>query len=246
MKNRFRSYGYIFPNFFTTGNLFCGFLSIIKSIQGDYIFSAYLIIGAALFDLVDGRVARIVKSVSSFGKEYDSLSDIVSFGVAPVILIYNKYLYIYPKLGWLICFLFLSCGALRLARFNIFDKETNIYFTGLPIPVAAVSFASFVLFHNTIYIENKILGIVLVSMLVVKSFLMISSVEYKSYKTTVTNLENNFYKIVFFVLAFIVIALRPEVLLFIITSLYIILGFLVFYIRKINFYLKFKAKKIKK
>src|SRR5471030_2470512 len=129
---------YILPNLLTTGNMFFGFYSMIQSLSGNFTMAAYAIIWAAVFDTLDGRVARLTRSTSKFGMEYDSLSDLVSFGVAPAILLYQWALKPFDRLGWLACFLFLACGALRLARFNVqvasIEKK---YFQGLPIPMAA-------------------------------------------------------------------------------------------------------------
>ena len=110
---------YIVPNIVTTGNMFCGFYSMIASIHGDYISAAWAILAAAVFDMLDGRIARLAKATSQFGVEYDSLSDLVSFGVAPAILLYQWTLQPFERLGWLAAFLYLACGALRLARFNV-------------------------------------------------------------------------------------------------------------------------------
>ena len=112
----------MFPNLFTTGNLFCGFYSIIMSLKGNFSGAAYLILAAGIFDLLDGRVARLVKSVSEFGKEYDSLADLVSFGVAPAMIVYLCNLVFIPRIGWLVAFLMVACGALRLARFNVMSS----------------------------------------------------------------------------------------------------------------------------
>ncbi|MEI6080496.1 MAG: CDP-diacylglycerol--serine O-phosphatidyltransferase [bacterium] len=156
----------VFPNLFTTGNLFCGFYSIINSLRGHYLMAAYFILAATLFDLVDGRVARLIKGVSDFGKEYDSLSDLVSFGVAPAILAYMSYLVDIPRLGWLAAFLYVACGALRLARFNVvYMNKDPQYFMGLPIPVAASTIAASFLFMKELGIDYAghywLLGLIL-------------------------------------------------------------------------------------
>lgn len=110
---------YILPNLMTTGNLFCGFYAIIHAIQGDYVKAAYWICGASVFDFLDGRLARLTRATSKFGAEYDSLSDLVSFCVAPAIMLYLWGLQPFGRVGWLGSFLFVTCGALRLARFNV-------------------------------------------------------------------------------------------------------------------------------
>src|SRR3954467_9324650 len=110
---------YLIPNFVTTANMFCGFYSMIASIHGDFLGAAWAIMAAGIFDMLDGRIARLAKATSQFGVEYDSLSDLVSFGIAPGILVYQWALRPYDRLGILAAFLYMTCGALRLARFNV-------------------------------------------------------------------------------------------------------------------------------
>ncbi len=137
---------YILPNLITTGNLFFGFFSIVKSLQGSFLWASAAILLAAIFDVLDGRVARMTKSTSEFGVQYDSLCDLVSFGLAPSLLMYQAGLNELGRLGWIICFIFLACGALRLARFNVQSSigKASGDFTGLPIPMAAGVVACFV------------------------------------------------------------------------------------------------------
>lgn len=137
---------YILPNLFTTGNLFFGFLSIIKSLQGDFSWAAIAILLATIFDMLDGRVARLTGGTSEFGVQYDSLCDLVSFGVAPAFIMYMAGLKDVGRIGWIICFLYLACGALRLARFNVQSSigKASGDFVGLPIPMAAGVIACFV------------------------------------------------------------------------------------------------------
>src|ERR1700733_9449296 len=129
---------YVLPNLFTTGNMFFGFLSMIQSLEGHFVIAAYCIVAAAVFDTLDGRVARMTHATSKFGMEYDSLSDLVSFGVAPAILLYLWALKPFDRIGWLASFMYMACGALRLARFNVQAQSVEKkYFQGLPIPMAA-------------------------------------------------------------------------------------------------------------
>lgn len=215
----------VFPNLFTTGNLFCGFYSIISSLNGNYVLSAYLILAAALFDLFDGRVARLVKGVSNFGKQYDSISDIVSFGIAPIVLVYVYWFIDMPKFTWLIGFLFVSCGTIRLAKFNVIpSSRPDEYFSGLPIPVAASTIASAFLFLRAVgrlhSLEMYILGT-----LVLLSILMVSPVRYKSYKKPETPSRNKVISnTVMFVLLLILVAINPDIVVFILCSSYIIVG----------------------
>ena len=125
---------YLVPNFVTTANMLCGFYSIIASIHLEFSAAAWAIVAAGIFDMLAGRIARLAKATSQFGVEYDSLSDLISFGIAPAILLYQWALEPYDRLGWLAAFLFLACGALRLARFNVNSSSLpKNYFQGLPI-----------------------------------------------------------------------------------------------------------------
>src|SRR4051794_37003749 len=156
---------YLVPNFVTTANLFCGFYSIIATLNHEYLTASWAIIAAGIFDMLDGRIARLAKATSQFGVEYDSLSDLLSFGAAPAVLLYQWTLAPFDRLGWLAAFLFLACGALRLARFNVSTVVTpKNYFQGLPIPMAAGIVATFIIFNsisawpaNPVFKENFVL-----------------------------------------------------------------------------------------
>jgi len=129
--SRMRKGVYILPNLFTTGNLFCGFWAIVSVFQEKFFFAAIAILLACVFDVLDGKVARLSGATSKFGVQYDSLSDLVSFGVAPALLAYSWALRPYGRFGWLAAFLFVVCGALRLARFNVMSSAGEVkYFRG--------------------------------------------------------------------------------------------------------------------
>ena len=137
---------YLLPNLLTTGGLFAGFYSIIASMRGDFSSAAIAVFIANVFDVLDGRIARLTRTTSRFGIEYDSLSDLVAFGVAPGVLVYRWALEPFHTWGWLAASLYVTCGALRLARFNVqYDVGEKRHFTGLPIPAAAEVIASSVL-----------------------------------------------------------------------------------------------------
>ena len=174
---------YILPNLLTSASLFGGFYAIIASIQGRYEAAAVAIIISSIFDGLDGRIARFTKTSSHFGTEYDSLSDLVAFGVAPGILTYLWALKPFGRLGWLAAFLYVTCGALRLARFNVQKTSTDPgYFKGLPIPIAACFIASLILFTHTVDIIQTGKSIIIISMVYMLSFLMVSSIKYLSFK----------------------------------------------------------------
>ena len=129
---------YLLPNLVTTGGLFAGFYGIVATMKGDYQLAAWFILISAVFDALDGKVARLTGTTSRFGVEYDSLVDLVSFGVAPGLLMYSWALQPFGKFGWLAAFLYVVCGALRLARFNIqVNTVESRRFVGLPVPAAA-------------------------------------------------------------------------------------------------------------
>src|SRR4051794_37499885 len=173
---------YIVPNFVTTVNMFCGFYSIVASIHKDFTMAAWAILAASVFDALDGRVARLAKATSQFGVEYDSLSDLISFGAAPAILLYQWALEPFNRLGWLAAFLFMACGALRLARFNVNSASLpKAYFQGLPIPGAAGTVATFVIFNDTVHIGDSLQNIVLVLTFGLAS-LMVSTIQFPSFK----------------------------------------------------------------
>jgi len=217
----------IFPNLFTTGNLFCGFYSIVCSLKGNYMAASYLILAAGIFDLVDGRVARLVKSVSEFGKEYDSLADLVSFGVAPAILAYLCNLVFIPRIGWLAAFLFVACGALRLARFNVIYKLRDPrFFVGLPIPIAALTLATGYLFIKETGIDIQH-NYVFITMIPIIAFLMVSGVNYKSYKRGQEAVRRDFFtNMIVFLLLLVVVAVHPDLVLFVLAVIYIVHGLL--------------------
>lgn len=168
------------PSLITALNLFAGFLSVIYTVQDKFIFAAWLIIIAAVMDVLDGKMARLVKSSSEFGVELDSLADIASFGFAPSILIYKSFFYQWDFIGIFISFLPLVVGSMRLARFNVEVVDTSVkdpFFKGLPIPAAAITIASYVMFSFA-YFEKPVYIEALCGIIVITNFLMISRMKY--------------------------------------------------------------------
>jgi|YelNatPaOPRAMG01_1025707.scaffolds.fasta_scaffold02059_7 CDP-diacylglycerol--serine O-phosphatidyltransferase len=172
---------YILPNLFTTANMLSGFYSIIESYQGDYLSAAWLLVLAVLFDNLDGKIARLTHCESRFGVEYDSLSDLVSFGVAPAFLMYTFALSDMGRIGIIAASLFLLTGALRLARFNVITTKT-IDFVGLPIPGGAIIVSSIILSILHFDVEYKDYKIFLLVSVYIISFLMVSTIKYRSFK----------------------------------------------------------------
>lgn len=170
----------VVPSLFTVLNIFCGFLSIVNSGDGQFDVAAWFIILGGIFDSLDGVMARITKSSSEFGVEFDSLSDIVTFGAAPAFLVYRLQLHQLQGIGLIISSLLLIFGGIRLARFNVqlvgFDKE---YFTGLPIPASAITVVAFVLsYRDEVFGLRGLASDALAPMVVVLSLLMVSKVKY--------------------------------------------------------------------
>ena len=174
---------YLVPNFVTTANMFSGFCSIVASTHKEFDTACWAIVAAGVFDMLDGRIARLAKATSQFGLEYDSLSDLLSFGVAPAILLYQWALQPYERLGWLAAFLYLTCGALRLARFNVnTDSQPKGYFQGLPIPMAAGMVSTFVLFSHEIGWEGASQSPVVLVLTFLLAGLMVSTIPFPSFK----------------------------------------------------------------
>ena len=206
---------YFLPNLMTAGNLFCGFTSVIRCIQANYEMkqatvitgsaidlykqAIWLIFGAAAFDMLDGRLARMGGRESLFGAEFDSLADVVSFGIAPALLVFFLILSptqgypVFREIGWVFAFIYLLCAAVRLARFNVITNpllvraktETNKDFVGLPVPAAAITVASLVLFLLSLAEQDRSLhrwALVLPALLAIIAILMVSTVRYPSGK----------------------------------------------------------------
>ncbi|TSA35735.1 MAG: CDP-diacylglycerol--serine O-phosphatidyltransferase [Verrucomicrobiaceae bacterium] len=192
---------YLLPNLMTAGNLFCGFAAVLRIIEASLLVAVgqsagtlyheaiAFILGACVFDLLDGRLARLGGHESIFGREFDSLADIVSFGVAPALLVYQIVLRDFQKTGWIIAFFFLLCGALRLARFNCMTaapgEKPDRDFQGFPIPAAAGLIASLTLLMRWLQADDREIGpwkFVLPFLLLFLSFMMFSRVRYPSFK----------------------------------------------------------------
>jgi len=229
-KSRKRNRMPLIPCTITSLSMFSGFLSVYYSIQGythgdpDLIIKAcWLILIAALFDTLDGRVARLLNASSDFGIEFDSLADIISFGFAPAIIMIN----IIPANGFPIvtifcCFLFLLAGAVRLARYNIkTDGKKKASFTGFPIPSGAITLISYPIFCK--YFELAINGKLLIPLIILVSLLMVSNIEFNAIpKITVTTLKSQFLP-GFFVFCMVLFAFKPQVFLFILCLVYILM-----------------------
>ena len=220
----FRRGASILPSLFTTGNLFLGFWAIVRTANGQYLEAAPLIGWAILLDMLDGRIARLTGTASEFGGELDSLADVISFGVAPALLAYRWGFEPVPRIGWLAAFLFVMCGTLRLARFNVQRHAVDgRYFVGLPIPAAAAQVAAVVHFLPEA-IDERWHAVLAVSGVVALSFLMVSTLRYNSFKNVDLRRRRSYINVLGIAIAFLLIALHPEMALLVIASVYALSG----------------------
>jgi CDP-diacylglycerol--serine O-phosphatidyltransferase len=213
---------YILPSLFTSGGLFCGFFSVVATIKGDYLVAAIAILVALVFDALDGRIARLTKTSSQFGVEYDSLADVVAFGVAPGVLAYKWALEPWGVWGWLAASLYVICGALRLARFNVqIDTADKKNFVGLPIPAAAAVVATTILMYFFLGGEgatNK--HITLLLLIYILAGLMVSTIPYYSFKDLHLGSRQPFWTLLLGIIVLQLTIAEPQIMLFSAFSLY--------------------------
>lgn len=205
---RFRRGVAILPSIFTTGNLFVGFWALIEAVHQHFERSAILIVVAIVLDMLDGRIARLTGTTSEFGAELDSLSDMISFGVAPALTTYLWGLETVSRQGWLVAFLFVVCGALRLARFNVQKAVVDgRFFVGLPIPAAAGQLATVI--YVLAEADRKLPEPVLLALVVILAFLMVSTFRYRSFKGIDLKKRRSYINVLGIALLFLLVALEP-------------------------------------
>jgi CDP-diacylglycerol--serine O-phosphatidyltransferase len=217
---------YLLPNLFTTSALFAGFYSIIAAINGDFQPASIAIFVAMLLDGMDGRIARLTNTQSDFGVQYDSLSDLVSFGLAPALLMYQWSLFDLGKLGWAAAFIYTAAAALRLARFNtqagIEDKR---YFQGLPSPPSAALIAGMVWLGDSYELSGEDLSILItLPATVIAGILMVSNVRYHSFKQFDLKGRIPFFSVLLMVLVFFLLSTNPPLVLASTAFIYVISG----------------------
>lgn len=216
---------YLLPNLMTTAALFAGFYAVIAGIQGQFEQGAIAIFIAMVLDGLDGRIARMTNSCSAFGAEYDSLADMISFGLAPAILVFQWALMDFGKLGWLIAFIYTVAAALRLARFNtqvgIADKR---YFQGLPSPAAAALLAGLVWVVESNQLELTITPVVALILTLFAGVMMVSNTRFSSFKELNLKDKVPFVTLLVVVLVFVVITIKPAMILFLLFLGYAISG----------------------
>ena len=214
----------ILPSLFTTGNIFCGFYAFIAVLDGEFYVAAWAIVLGTIFDGLDGRIARLTKTTREFGEQYDSLADIITFGMAPAFLAYSWVLKPFGRVGWMAAFLFLLCGALRLARFNTTKPDIQSqYFIGLATPAAAAVIASIIIAFEDLFGSRVHPGF-MVATVYILAFLMVSNIKYPAFKKFEFRKRVSFTRFLFVVLIIYVLATIPKIALFIISFGYTIFG----------------------
>jgi CDP-diacylglycerol--serine O-phosphatidyltransferase len=217
---------YLLPNLFTTAALFSGFYAIIAAINGRYESAAIAMFVAMILDGMDGRIARMTNTQSDFGVQYDSLSDLVSFGLAPALVMYQWSLSGLGKMGWLAAFVYAATTALRLARFNTqADTDGKQFFQGLPSPAAAALIAGFIWLGdaNDLYDGTNLVWLTF-PLTISAGLLMVSNIRYHSFKQFDLKGRVPFITILVLVLILVLIALRPSVVLFLLAFIYSLSG----------------------
>ena len=215
-KNRIRRRGiYLLPNLFTTAALFAGFYAIVQAMNLTFDLAAIAIFYAMVLDALDGRVARLTRTQSAFGAEYDSLSDMVSFGAAPALVMYEWVLRDMGKLGWIAAFVYCVCTALRLARFNtMLDVADKRWFTGIPSPAAAALVAGFVFIVDDYNIDPLTIKWWAWGVTVFAGLTMVSNLKYWSFKSINLKKSVPFVAIFLIVLAIALLSYQPAIVLF--------------------------------
>ncbi|RTE85442.1 MULTISPECIES: CDP-diacylglycerol--serine O-phosphatidyltransferase [Gammaproteobacteria] len=216
---------YLLPNLLTTAGLFSGFYAIVASMNGNFEQAAVAVFVAMVFDGLDGRVARITNTQSEFGAEFDSMADIVSFGMAPALVAYNWALHDLGKFGWLAAFIFVAGGALRLARFNAAHATADSnYFQGLAIPSAAAIVSGMVWVGAKYEIDPTDVHWLVALFTIACGLLMVSNFKYHSFKNVDWRGKVNFLVILIIVMCFVIVATEPAIVLFVMFTVYAISG----------------------
>jgi CDP-diacylglycerol--serine O-phosphatidyltransferase len=224
-KDNVRKGIYVLPNLFTTASLFAGFYSLINSMRGQFQVAAVAILVAAVLDALDGRIARMTNTTSKFGAEYDSLADLVAFGLAPAVMAYMWSLKSFGNWGLVVAFLFIVCGALRLARFNVqIGIIESRVFNGLPIPGAAAVVATSVLIFYKLGGHGGFEHVTVVVGVFVLALFMVSSIKYYSFKDLNIFSRKPFMSLVVIILILVVIVAEPQIMLFTFSAGYSLSG----------------------
>jgi CDP-diacylglycerol--serine O-phosphatidyltransferase len=225
---------YLLPSLFTLAAMFCGFYAIIQSISGDFISCGIAIFMAMILDSLDGRVARLTHTSSPFGAELDSLSDMVNFGIAPAVIVFNWHLYHLGKLGWLFAFIYCACASLRLARFNtMLEVVSKNFFIGLPSPTAAAILVGYIYFCAKFNLTNNVTMIIGAVITLFAAFSMVSNVRFYSFKEIHFNHKAKFSVLLIFLIGLVVLIINPDIVIYCLFILYTLFSYL-WYIFKVG------------
>jgi CDP-diacylglycerol--serine O-phosphatidyltransferase len=224
-KPRLRRGVYLLPSLFTMGNMFCGYLCVLYAIRGEFAVAAPFIGVAVVLDMLDGRIARMTGTATAFGVEFDSLADVISFGIAPAVLTFMWGLQPLQRLGWAVGFIYLSAAALRLARFNIqtIKSTDKRHFVGMPSPAAAAIPASTVFFYPE-GLHDPRWALIALAVMVVPALLMVSTIRFNSFKTIDTQQRRSYKVLALVALVIAVIQLHPSIVLLGLAYLYLLMG----------------------
>jgi len=216
---------YILPNSITLCGMLAGFISIMFSVEGNFVYAAWAIMIATVFDGLDGWIARMTNTQTRFGVELDSLSDLVAFGVAPAIMMYHWSLFPFDRWGWAAAFLFIACGALRLARFNVqTETATSKAFKGMPIPAAAIILCTIVVFHHNFSNVKPDENVIFPIITIVLSLLMVSPFRYHGIKEVNFRERKPYWMLLILVMALFVLTVHPPIALFVFAMIYFVWG----------------------
>ncbi|WP_168017079.1 CDP-diacylglycerol--serine O-phosphatidyltransferase [Halomonas salinarum] len=226
---------YLLPNLFTTSALFSGFFAVVAGINGDFSAAAIAIFIAMVLDGLDGRVARMTNTQSAFGAEYDSLADMISFGMAPALVAFTWILQDIGKIGWVVAFLYVACAALRLARFNVQIGSTDKkWFIGLPSPSAAALVAASVWTFHSFDANAFFFKLLMLAVVAASGVLMVSNIRYYSFKDVDLKGPVPFVVLLAIVLGFVVISVEPAVMLLLLFAVYVASGPVFAVLRKVK------------
>jgi CDP-diacylglycerol---serine O-phosphatidyltransferase len=224
-RPRLRRGVYLLPSLLTMGNMFCGYLCVLYALRGQFDVAAPLIGIAVVLDMLDGRIARMTGTATAFGVEFDSLADVISFGIAPAVLTFMWGLQPLQRLGWAAGFIYLSAAAIRLARFNIQSvKATDKrHFIGMPSPAAAAVPASTVFFYPEGF-RDPAWALIALAVMVVPALLMVSTIRFNSFKTVDTQKRRSYKVLALVALVIAVIQLHPNIVLLGLAYFYMLAG----------------------
>ncbi len=215
---------YVLPSLVTTASLFVGFYAIVQATLGNFEIAASVIFVSLVLDGLDGRIARWTNTASDFGKEYDSLVDVISFGLTPAIVMFEWSLSSYGKLGWLTAFLYVACTALRLARFNSVEVKDKRYFQGLPCPAAAAFVAGWIWIMVDYEFDGARLASISTMVMLFAALAMVSNLPYKSFKDFDAKNRIPFFALGLVIIPFVLISIDPPKALFMLFLIYLLSG----------------------